>query len=295
MGQNKTIILIILISIFINKMNAQNRVLRSELKKSGGLLYFAGKPFSGTAFSMWNEKQVRTEVAHVNGKITGTSKKYFENGKIEEIVTLKDGKKNGLKIEYWSNGNKRHIRNYSMDVLNGEYIDYYQNGKIQKKKTHKNGVTNGLSVEFYDTGKKKSECTYSEGRLIDECKIYDEFSGKPIEIGNISNQEVEQVFEGIISNSIMYDGEFSFEVNSAEVISDTLRYKKIIDKVTFYFSTQIEDPFLINCEISEELKNKLSMGDAAGIKVNVKAKSSTGIFDEKKRTIWRPIIVNQIE
>lgn len=101
-----------------------------------------------------------------------------------------------------------------------------------------------------------------------------------------------QDFSGVVTTSVMFDGELSFEIKDPKN-----------GKIKFYFSTDGapvgNDPYSLNCKISEELKEKIEMGEAANLKVKVRAKSTYGLFEnysgasnfQKKRIVWRPISV----
>lgn len=150
----------------------KKRVLRTELKKSGGILYYDGKPFTGIGFDMWDEKNLHTEVELKDGKVSGTAKKYFRNGQLEEEIQLLDGEKNGERIEYWENGNKQRVGHYENNKLTGESISYYKNGQVEEKCNYVNGRRDGQLIEYYENGKIKKECQYQEGIAIENCKEY---------------------------------------------------------------------------------------------------------------------------
>ena len=104
-------------------------------------------------------------------------------------------------------------------------------------------------------------------------------------------------FNGVITFSTLYNGEFSF----------TIKEFKSGEEIKFYFSTDgngsNSDPYEIKCNISEDLNEKLLFSQAKGIKVKVKAKSAYGNFDnlagapnfKRKRIIWRPIEVSIVK
>lgn len=170
-------ILPLVLVFFLNACDSflgKKRVLQSEIKKSGGLLYFSGEPFTGIGFDMWDEKQVKSEVSIQDGKITGIAKRYFKSGVLSEEIELFESKKNGLNIEYWENGNKRFERNYAMNKLNGEYVSYFKDGKVESKRNYLNGNRDGQFIEYGEDGKVKKDCLYKNDVLVGDCKSPDQ-------------------------------------------------------------------------------------------------------------------------
>jgi antitoxin component YwqK of YwqJK toxin-antitoxin module len=166
------------LSIFFSCQNgnsffSQKRVLRSEIKKSGGLMYYDGKPFTGIGFEMWDENIVKIEIQFKDGKVSGTAKKYYKDGTLEEVVELLDGKKNGSRIEYREDGKEQLVRNYLNDDLHGKYFEYYKNGNIEMECTYKDGRREGLLKEYYENGKVKKKCNYVDGSVVNECINYE--------------------------------------------------------------------------------------------------------------------------
>jgi hypothetical protein len=97
-------------------------------------------------------------------------------------------------------------------------------------------------------------------------------------------------FSGVIEGSFMYDGTNYFTIKDSK-----------IGKIEFYFQTEMDDKYKIDCNIDEELSD-LQFGDDSvkGKKVKVKAKSAYGVFfnyrggKDQKKIIWRPIEVIEL-
>lgn len=58
-------------------------------------------------------------------------KRYFANGKLKSIYTLKDGKRHGKHIEYYPSGAICIEANYVNGLLQGEMRTYYENGRLK--------------------------------------------------------------------------------------------------------------------------------------------------------------------
>ena len=114
----------------------EKRVLHSELKESGRVMYYQGKPFTGIAFEMYNESQLEYEYAYKDGKKI-LWKSYWENGQIKHEAFSKDGKKDGVETAYEENGQKRFQNTYKDGVL--LETKTYDDGQLMFRRTYKDG------------------------------------------------------------------------------------------------------------------------------------------------------------
>lgn len=114
----------------------ENRVLHSELKESGEVMYFQGKPFTGVAFEMYNESQLEFEYAYKDGKKI-LYKSYWENGQIKHETSFKDDKQDGVETGYEENGQKRFQYTYKDGVL--LETKTYDDGQLMFRRTYKDG------------------------------------------------------------------------------------------------------------------------------------------------------------
>jgi antitoxin component YwqK of YwqJK toxin-antitoxin module len=88
-----------------------------KLVERGGLLYEVNsdKPYSGPAFSL------------------------YENGQKEEEVTYKDGKPDGKWIRWYENGQKIREGTYKDEEFDGKWTEWYENGQKAAEGTLKDG------------------------------------------------------------------------------------------------------------------------------------------------------------
>ena len=134
--------LILLFTIQIHVINAQNYAFESEVIQRNGLVYFKGKLFSGKLFSdddnIPNKCNCTLEAQYKKGLLNGYKKTYYKNGKPKFSGKFKMGLKDGTHTYYYENGKKKQIEKYKNGTLL-EKIRYYKNGNIQKKEKFKNG------------------------------------------------------------------------------------------------------------------------------------------------------------
>ena len=150
------------------------RVLNTELKESGGLYYFAGTPFTGVSFDMWNEKQIKRSWTFKNVKVDGTYKLYFENGNMRYEANIKDDKLEGIVKEYYENGKIMNEGNYIHGKMNGTFKSYFGNGQLDETYLATNGLREGTTKSYYANGQIKEETNYVHGRRNGPYKSFNE-------------------------------------------------------------------------------------------------------------------------
>ncbi len=134
----------------------------------------------------------------VGDKYSGTTIRYFENGKIKEQITTIDDKLEGKHIVYNEKGGW-YMRTYSNNKLWGPTIEYcldsnnetavgqFMNGKehglwkwfdkdsiIFKTAVYKNGIWEGPYILYYTNGKIKESSILKNGTYDGEVKYFDE-------------------------------------------------------------------------------------------------------------------------
>jgi hypothetical protein len=109
-------------------------------------------------------------------------------------------------------------------------------------------------------------------------------SKKPVKTGLI------QDFSGVITSSGMLEGMSSFTIKDSK-----------LGEVQFYFKTEMDDKYTIDCKVSDDFLGDIQSSNAEGKKVKVKAKSTYGRFENlsgvgaayKKEIIWRPMEITE--
>ena len=119
------------------------RLLVDELinkgTKESPIMYFEGKLFTGVAFDVYSEGQLKFEGTYKDGKEDGLYQYWYENGQLRFKVTSKDGKEDGL-FQYWyENGQLKFERTYKDGKKNGLYQRWDENGALIEQSNWKNG------------------------------------------------------------------------------------------------------------------------------------------------------------
>ncbi|MCX6249071.1 MAG: toxin-antitoxin system YwqK family antitoxin [Bacteroidetes bacterium] len=157
------------ISIWFDR---RNRLLGEENYKNGQL---DGLVIN---YSNYNEYPL-TEVVYSKGKKNGTSKVYYDNGKIQEEATFTDDAKSGVARWFNRNGKVMAEYNYQNGLFEGIQKSYYENDTLQSIATYSKNIFAGPYQEFYRNGKPKISGQYLNGLKEGEWIEYDE-TGKAV-------------------------------------------------------------------------------------------------------------------
>lgn len=96
------------------------------------LFYVKGEymPFSGIAFDLYDNGNLRSEFNYVKGIQHGVGKIYYENGNLEMEAMIVNGYVNGYEITYWENGNKKRERTIKNGKTTGLVRQWFENGEL---------------------------------------------------------------------------------------------------------------------------------------------------------------------
>jgi antitoxin component YwqK of YwqJK toxin-antitoxin module len=124
------------------------------------------------------KKQERINRTDKSGEKQGTWKYFFPSGKVKSETTFQNGKKTGYSKTYSENGSLANIDKYVGDSIQKEAPElttklevrneYYEDGSIKKTGTYLYGVAEGTHKEYSPEGKITSAKIYHEGNLVGE-------------------------------------------------------------------------------------------------------------------------------
>ncbi len=84
---------------------------------------------------------------------------YYNNGMINEIVTINKGLIYGNWIKYYNTGEKHYESTILNGAIDGKLIQYRKNGNIYSIESYKNGEKNGEAKYYNELG----NCVIEEG------------------------------------------------------------------------------------------------------------------------------------
>jgi TonB family protein len=151
-------------SYIAGKKEGEWKTYYHDGKMSGKIQYVHGK--KGDDFILY----------HKNGKKSVESKpglltKYYDNGRVSEVITMKDGKQNGPAKRYYLTGVVEEERTMRDGVRDSLYFFYYEDSTLWEHILYRHGaVWNVLDYHASD-GKTINCCTIKDGNGI--MRFYD--------------------------------------------------------------------------------------------------------------------------
>ena len=117
------------------------RLLNEVLTRKGKNKYFEGKPFTGVAFDVYSNGELRYEKGYKDSKRNGLSRSWYEeNGQLEYEINHKDGELDGLYRNWYENGQLDFEYNYKDGKEDGLCKGWYENGELSYEYNYKDGV-----------------------------------------------------------------------------------------------------------------------------------------------------------
>ena len=125
----------------------------SSLKLNNGVYYVGSKPYSGFIKEIYTTDTLKWIGSYFNGKQHGSTKAFFENGKLESERNYKDGVGYGRHCGYWKNGNMRFDFSYFNDKREGLQKQWYESGSKYYALNFKDDHENGMQKAWRENGK----------------------------------------------------------------------------------------------------------------------------------------------
>lgn len=129
----------------------------------------------------------------------GTYSKFYDDGKIAEVITYsKDGKQNGTHTLYYPSGKLMRQESIVNNVNEGKFVSYYEDGYVEQEGNYKDNKMEGVWKTYADgqKGILKYEATFKDGQFNGPYKEYYP-NGKLYAEGNkIQISEDLEVYDG---------------------------------------------------------------------------------------------------
>ncbi len=150
-------IIILLVSLLFPVCIQAQQVQLNELEKKGEryILKKSKKYFSGELVEYHTNKQMRSLVTVVEGKIAGKMTHWYANGNKAMEVKLINGKKIGWCKEWYENGQLAKEGHYVQGLEDGVFQWWYENGTKKRQGIFEQGDKVGNWEWFYENGQTK--------------------------------------------------------------------------------------------------------------------------------------------
>ena len=121
-----------------------------------------------------NTRVLKSSLSYKNGVYDGLNTEFTETGLVRNQTQYKEGKKHGTSRWYYNNGKMAMLQTYSNDMLNGPQKIYNQQGNVTSEGDNQNNQKSGVWTEYYDNGKIKSQGAYTADKQTGTWKYFDE-------------------------------------------------------------------------------------------------------------------------
>ena len=159
-----------------NLPRAKYKDLESKELNGVATMHHEGKPFSGVAFSTYNNAQVFTEQEYGGGLKIGGYATWYPDGKPKTSGSINaSGKEEGEIKEWYQNGQLRHIWIFKNGLKDGQWEQWYENGQKWTQRDFSNGVLNGKVYVWDEGGVLGKEYTYVNGTMTEKLNHFENF------------------------------------------------------------------------------------------------------------------------
>jgi len=137
-----------------------------ELRPTEGLVYYQGKPFTGTSIVTNNAQITTLSQDYINGKKDGFHRLWFENGDLSYEATYAQGKLHGYSKTWWRNGNLRSESHHQKGLSHGTQKQWYKSGAKFKLRNTNQGKEEGIQQSWRENGKIYNNYEAKNGRIF---------------------------------------------------------------------------------------------------------------------------------
>ena len=145
--------------------------------KQGGMLKVQSRYKNDILDGLYREfngSRADKEMTYKDGKLNGTKKIFYMNGKVMEEGDFLSNQRNGLTKWFTEEGKISLEYNYIYGSLEGIQKSYYKDGLLNSETTYKNNFMEGQYNEFFEDGKTlKLSGNYSNDKKNGSWKEYD--------------------------------------------------------------------------------------------------------------------------
>src|SRR2546430_8682437 len=95
------------------------RNINTNFETKQGITFYDRQPFSGWQYSLCENEDTVLLISFYDGKESGISKQWYENGQLKETRNYEGGKKTGEHKGWWPNGELKFVYHFTNDEYEG--------------------------------------------------------------------------------------------------------------------------------------------------------------------------------
>jgi antitoxin component YwqK of YwqJK toxin-antitoxin module len=145
------------------------------------------EPFTGVAFSYWDNGREQSECNYKNGVaghsinwnehggksgeahyIEPTDQResiaWYDNGQIDHVWRYRDGKQDGPQEHWYKHGQKNYEWQWAEGKKHGPWIGWYENGQKDYQGNYASDKRDGVWSWWYENGQLSRQSTYVDGK-----------------------------------------------------------------------------------------------------------------------------------
>lgn len=145
---------------------------------------------NGTCIALWPDSSMKSEGFYLNDTISGSFRRWYVGGQLEEERILTHDNQNGTTMQYWQNGGLKalciygegsieqriewnevgrlYLQELYLDSSRVDIVKYRPNGELEYSGTRINGSRSGQWRTYDLNGNLCSTAEYDQGAVISE-------------------------------------------------------------------------------------------------------------------------------
>ena len=137
----------------------------THFSQANGLVYYAGKPFTGRVFTLFPATSDTIERGgYQDGREHGLWQQYYPGGRLRQQRSYTNGQKVGDYVAWWPNGQQQLQYRFSGDEYEGTCREWNEKGGLIQEMNYHKGHEEGTQKLFYNDGKVRANYTIINGR-----------------------------------------------------------------------------------------------------------------------------------
>ena len=136
----------------------------AHLHRAGGMLYYAGVPFSGHLVAPYEGGMIKSTTPYLDGRAHGLAKGWYPDGTQQFVRWYQVGKKEATHVGWWDNEATQFVYHFQNGLHEGNAKEWYSNGLLYRDFNYENGQEAGTQQMWYEDGTLRANYVVKDGR-----------------------------------------------------------------------------------------------------------------------------------
>lgn len=130
------------------------------------IYYYKGNLFTGIAYDIYFDGQIKWESNCLNGFLDGVSRRWHANGNLKFETNIKNGRPHGITRTWYENGQLEREGNLKNGLYDGILTIWWAHGELKVKGNYINGKKDGIHIHGGFKDQPNSKSIWKNGFLI---------------------------------------------------------------------------------------------------------------------------------